>query len=298
MVRILNIDKPPGWTSFQVIRYLKRLLDEKKAGHLGTLDPLASGVLPVFLGKATKLIPFFNEGHKIYRANIRLGIRTDTYDTEGEILEKKDCRHLKSSTIEAELSSFLGKQNQKVPPFSAVKINGSRAYQLARKGKVVPVPSREVEFQELRIEMLELPNLEIQVRCSKGTYIRSLAQDLGEALKVGGCLSGLIRLECGPWFHLEQASSLESLANMDQENLPWVDPLVLLEDWFTLMVNDIQSLKVQQGQRIEVPPLSREKSLKSPMKTKTIDGQNNLVAVGMLIWDDIGCYFKPSRVLV
>ena len=119
MVRILNINKPLGWTSFQVIRYLKHLLGEKKAGHLGTLDPLARGVLPVFLGKATKLIPFFNEGHKTYRANIRLGIRTDTYDTEGEILEKKDCRHLKSSTIEAELSGFLGRQNQTVPPFSA-----------------------------------------------------------------------------------------------------------------------------------------------------------------------------------
>ena len=137
MLGILNIDKPKGWSSFDVIRFLKRLFNEKKAGHLGTLDPLASGVLPVFLGKGTRLIPYFNETDKIYRAHIHLGIRTDTFDAEGKILEEIKCPDFSKKELESALDSFRGRHLQSVPAFSAVKIEGKRAYHLAREGKVL-----------------------------------------------------------------------------------------------------------------------------------------------------------------
>ena len=124
MLGILNIDKPKGWSSFDVIRFLKRLFNEKKAGHLGTLDPLASGVLPVFLGKGTRLIPYFNETDKIYRAHIHLGIRTDTFDAEGKILEDNKCPEFSKQELESALDSFRGRHLQSVPAFSAVKIEG------------------------------------------------------------------------------------------------------------------------------------------------------------------------------
>ena len=140
MLGILNIDKPKGWSSFDVIRFLKRLFNEKKAGHLGTLDPLASGVLPIFLGKGTRLIPYFNETDKVYRALIDLGIRTDTFDAEGKILEDNKCPEFSKQELESALDSFRGRHLQSVPAFSAVKIEGKRAYQLAREGKVLKMP--------------------------------------------------------------------------------------------------------------------------------------------------------------
>ena len=217
MLGILNIDKPKGWSSFDVIRFLKRLFNEKKAGHLGTLDPLASGVLPVFLGKGTRLIPYFNETDKIYRAHIHLGIRTDTFDAEGKILEEKECPEFSKKELESALDSFRGRHLQSVPAFSAVKIEGKRAYHLARQGKVLKMPKREVEFLELELEEVQLPYLQLRIHCSKGTYIRSLAEDLGSKLKVGAHLSGLVRLQRGKHFLLENTRSPEALEKLDPE---------------------------------------------------------------------------------
>ena len=135
MLGILNIDKPKGWSSFDVIRFLKRLFNEKKVGHLGTLDPLANGVLPVFLGKGTRLIPYFNETDKIYRANIHLGIRTDTFDAEGKILEEIKCLEFSKKELESALDSFRGRHLQSVPAFSAVKIEGKGPINSPGKGR-------------------------------------------------------------------------------------------------------------------------------------------------------------------
>ena len=306
MVRILNVDKPIGWTSFDVIRFLKRFLNEKKAGHLGTLDPLASGVLPVFLGKGTRLIPFFNETDKIYRAKIHLGVRTDTYDAEGIILEKNQCPEFSHQDIETALSVFQGKHLQSVPIHSAVKIQGKRAYQLARKGESIDMPRREVEFLELVLESLELPWIEVRVHCSKGTYIRSLAEELGSKLGIGAHLSGLIRLQCGNHFRLDDACSPEYMKELEIDSIPWMDPVELLKDWILVQVDKLEIQKILQGRRFVLDRkisefqahLEKDVVSMSSTRAKAVNAENKLVAVGVIVWDNVDCYFQPSRVLV
>ena len=306
MVRILNIDKPKGWSSFDVIRFLKRLLNEKKAGHLGTLDPLASGVLPVFLGKGTRLIPFFNETDKVYRAHIHLGIRTDTFDSEGRILEEKECPEFPVKDLETALSFFQGRHLQRVPIYSAVKFEGKRAYQLAREGREIEMPKREVEFMELELESVKLPFLQIRVHCSKGTYIRSLAEELGAKLEVGAHLNGLERLQCGKHFCLEDAYRPETLEELEPESLPWLDPIDLLEDWITLDVDSPKIQEILQGRRIPLDQnlsqsltrLKENGSSKTSLKAKAVSSENKLIAVGHFVWENVNCHFQPSRVLV
>ena len=180
MLRILNIDKPRGWTSFDVIRWARRQFQEKKAGHLGTLDPLATGVLPVFLGKATKLISLFNEQDKVYRATVRFGIRTDTFDAEGQILAERDPSSVNETMVNEWLQRHLGWQDQQTPVHSAVKLQGTPAYRLARRGEAPELPMRRVFLEQLKLERFVSPEVEITVHCSKGTYIRSLAEQLGQ----------------------------------------------------------------------------------------------------------------------
>lgn len=306
MLGILNIDKPKGWSSFDVIRFLKRLFNEKKAGHLGTLDPLASGVLPVFLGKGTRLIPYFNETDKIYRAHIHLGIRTDTFDAEGKILEEKECPEFSKKELESALDSFRGRHLQSVPAFSAVKIEGKRAYHLARQGKVLKMPKREVEFLELELEEVQLPYLQLRIHCSKGTYIRSLAEDLGSKLKVGAHLSGLERLQCGKHFLLEDTCSPEALEKLDPESIPWIDPVNLLDDWKTLNVDDLMTRNIALGRKILLDPKRvtpdlherTDSNITKPVNVKAVSSTNKLVAIGHFLWEDMNCHFQPSRVLV
>ena len=150
-MKIISIDKPKGWTSFDVVSFLKKYFEEKKIGHLGTLDPIATGVLPIFLGKATRLIPYFNNVDKTYRAVCKLGECTDTYDAEGKITKTCHSSILNSSQVTNAFNSFLGEQKQHIPPFSAAKINGVPYYKLARKGLPVPKKSRSVIFHELKI---------------------------------------------------------------------------------------------------------------------------------------------------
>jgi len=306
MLGILNIDKPKGWSSFDVIRFLKRLFNEKKAGHLGTLDPLASGVLPVFLGKGTRLIPYFNETDKVYQARIQLGIRTDTFDAEGKILEEKECPEFSKKELESALDSFRGRHLQSVPPFSAVKIEGKRAYHLAREGKVFKMPRREVEFLELEQEEVQLPYLQLRIHCSKGTYIRSLAEDLGSKLKVGAHLRGLVRLQCGKHFLLEDTCSPETLEKLDAESIPWIDPVNLLDDWETLTVDELMTRDIALGRKIlldpkRVPsnlPEQTDSNITTPVNVKAVSSTNKLVAIGHFLWEDMNCHFQPSRVLV
>ena len=306
MLGILNIDKPKGWSSFDVIRFLKRLFNEKKAGHLGTLDPLASGVLPVFLGKGTRLIPYFNESDKIYRAHIHLGIRTDTFDAEGKILEEIKCLEFSKKELESALDCFRGPHLQSVPAFSAVKIEGKRAYHLARQGKVLKMPKREVEFLDLELEEVQLPYLQLRIHCSKGTYIRSLAEDLGSKLKIGAHLSGLARLQCGKHFHLENTCSPVTLEKLDAESIPWIDPINLLDDWETLKVDDLMTRDIALGRKIvlnqkRVPPNLTERinsNITTPVNVKAVSSTNKLVAIGHFLWEDMNCHFQPSRVLV
>lgn len=310
-MRIINIDKPKGWTSYDVVHLIKRHFNEKKVGHLGTLDPMATGVLPVFLGKATRLIPLFNESDKIYRAVCKFGESTDTYDTEGTVTNSSNIRFLNPLEITETVNSFHGKQIQQTPAFSASKVNGVPAYKLARQGLKVPDKTKSVIFHELVVESIELPFVQIWIRCSKGTYIRSLANDLGQLLKVGAHLTSLERLACGKWFHNDNSVTVEKLEMMDIENkVPWISPLEVLDHLYTVVANSRMVSLIKHGRTILITNLYNgndnvvkvEKTDfvkgKSPKQAKVTDACQNLVATGQIIWENGGSYFKPTKVFV
>ena len=190
---IIVIDKPAGWTSMDVCAKLRGAFHEKRVGHAGTLDPMATGVLPVFVGQATKAVPFAEDGRKEYVARLRLGVVTDTQDTEGRVLETASA-DVSEETLRAALTGFTGELDQVPPMYSAVKIKGQKLYELARKGVEVERKPRRVTISEL--ELLppdERGDWGLRVVCSKGTYIRTLCHDLGAFLGCGGCMSALRR---------------------------------------------------------------------------------------------------------
>jgi tRNA pseudouridine55 synthase len=206
---ILVVDKMPGVTSFQVVAHLKRVLREPTIGHGGTLDPGAAGVLPILIGEATKLMPYLMEQDKEYRAAIRLGITTDTQDLTGDVRATTAVPSLSRETIEQAARTLVGAIRQVPPMYSAVHYQGRRLYELARAGIEVERQAREVVVHEIIIEEMALPTIVIRVRCGKGTYIRTLAADLGAALGVGGAVGDLVRLRVGPF---TQAQSVPSVA--------------------------------------------------------------------------------------
>ena len=208
----LNILKPPGMSSHDVVGYVRRVLHTKKVGHAGTLDPAAAGVLPVAVGTATRLIEYLEITDKTYRAEIKLGIATDSGDDTGKILTcQSDWSDFDSSTLQEVLAKFTGKIQQTPPAHSAIKINGQKACDLLRAGKEVDVPSREVTIYRLDLLAHSHDMLLIDCDCSKGTYIRSLCQDIGEALGIPATMAFLLRRRVGD-FTAEAALTLEELA--------------------------------------------------------------------------------------
>ena len=208
----LNILKPPGMSSHDVVGYVRRVLHTKKVGHAGTLDPAATGVLPVAVGTATRLIEYLEITDKTYRAEIKLGIATDSGDDTGKILTSQlDWSDFDMSTLEQVLQKFTGKIQQTPPAHSAIKINGQKACDLLRAGKEVDVPSREVTIYRMDLLAHSHDMLLIDCDCSKGTYIRSLCQDIGEALGVPATMAFLLRRRVGD-FTAEAALTLEELA--------------------------------------------------------------------------------------
>jgi tRNA pseudouridine55 synthase len=206
---IIVIDKPSGCTSRDVVEEVRRALGVKKAGHTGTLDPLATGVLPVCLGEATKLVQFLALDDKEYRATLLLGVRTDTLDTEGCVVTRQEPR-VSREQVEAELLRLAGRRVQMPPLYSAVKFKGRPLYDWTRRGIAVEQTPREVEIYAVRVEAVRLPEVSFTVACSKGTYIRSLCAEVGEALGCGGCMSALRRTRSG-FFSLEMALAIGSL---------------------------------------------------------------------------------------
>ena len=310
-MKIISIDKPKGWTSFDVVSFLRKHLQEKKVGHLGTLDPIATGVLPVFFGKATRLIPYFNNVDKTYRAVCKLGVSTDTFDTEGRITKTCNSSRINSAKITNAFNSFLGEQKQYVPPFSAAKINGVPYYKLARRGLNVPKTERSVIFHELIIEKIELPYIKFFVRCSKGTYIRSLANDLGILLKVGAHLTALERIACGKLFNKKNSVSIDKIIDIKNHcKIPWISPLNLLKDIFTINANYEMLSNIKFGRRVELTHsnnfpeweiIKKDKVIKQKIdciQTKVLDINQNLIAIGNLLWENEDCYFQPSKVFI
>ncbi|MCX6003329.1 MAG: tRNA pseudouridine(55) synthase TruB [Chloroflexi bacterium] len=207
---ILNINKPMGKTSFGIVSMVKRLTGEKRVGHAGTLDPMATGVLPVCLGQATRLVEYLMDTTKTYRAEIELGVVTDTYDSEGKVIQRGDASVITKEQLETVLNSFRGVITQTPPMYSAVKYRGKPLYELARAGIKVERKSRTALIQSLELKDWQLPVATIEVVCGKGTYIRSLAYDLGQVLGCGANLKSLVRLRCGI-FDITNAVSLEHL---------------------------------------------------------------------------------------
>lgn len=208
---VINIYKNTGMTSFDVVAMVRRVAKMKKVGHTGTLDPAASGVLPVCLGKATKIIDYIMENKKVYRVCLKLGMVTDTYDLEGEVLREKDASHITKDEILNCINSFVGTIDQVPPMYSALKQNGVRLYELARQGIEVHREARKVTIYSIEnIKIESNDNIQMDVCCSKGTYIRSLCYDIGEKLNVGATMTALERIQNGP-FTKEEAINIEDL---------------------------------------------------------------------------------------
>lgn len=202
------LDKPVGITSHDVVSVVRRTLRQKKAGHTGTLDPFATGVLPVAIGEGTKAIPFLDEGVKEYRATLVLGSVTDTQDCTGTVIRQSEWQDVPMEQVVATIQSFVGRQSQLPPMYSAVKRNGVPLYKLARKGEEVERSAREIEIYSIAIDLVELPHVTFTVSCSRGTYVRTLASDIGEALGCGAHLTALRRTRSGP-FAIDHALSLD-----------------------------------------------------------------------------------------
>lgn len=212
---MIIIDKEEGFTSHDVVAKMRGICGQKKIGHTGTLDPMATGVLPVCLGKGTGVCSILSESDKIYQATMRLGIKTDTLDITGTILKEEEILCSEQEVKEV-IFSFIGKQEQIPPMYSALKIKGEKLCDLARKGVTVERKSRNIEIYDIKILQIKLPEVELQVSCSKGTYIRSLCDDIGEKLGCLGCLSRLRRIKAAG-FSIDQAITLSQLQQRKEE---------------------------------------------------------------------------------
>ncbi len=213
---IIVIDKPSGPTSFDVVRRVRALLKVKKAGHTGTLDPIATGVLPICIGETTKLASYVTDGEKEYACVIRLGAATDTQDAAGQVLSTHSIDHITAADIEAMLPRFRGEIDQLTPMYSARKVDGKRLYELARAGEIVERETKRITIDECRFDGYTAPDVKLFIRSSKGAYMRTVAHDLGAALGVGGHLQSLRRLRTGP-FSLEGSVGLDTLMKLSQD---------------------------------------------------------------------------------
>lgn len=239
---IIVVNKPKGITSRDVVNKVCKLLNTKKVGHTGTLDPIATGVLVLCLGKATKLVEVLTSNDKEYVATVKLGILTDTLDTDGTIIEKK-CVNLDKDKLENVLNSFIGTYNQEVPIYSAVKINGKKLYEYAREKKEVTIPKRMVEIK--KIKLIEFGNnyYKFKVTVSKGTYIRSLIKDINDKLGVIGVMSDLVRTKQGK-FSINNSYTLENMENNNYNVLTITD---VLKDENCVIISKTLFEKVKNG---------------------------------------------------
>jgi len=214
---ILLVDKPKGWTSHDVVNLVKCRFNAK-VGHCGTLDPAASGLLVLLIGKATKLSNKLSASDKVYEGTILFGVETDSQDMEGNVIAEKDTSLLTSEMIENTFASFSGEQKQIPPMFSAVKINGKKLYDLARAGKVVEREARDITIYEVEVNDINIPKADFRVKCSKGTFIRTLCSDIGQKLQCGAVLFDLKRTQSGE-FSLNDANIVDDIKEWTQDEL-------------------------------------------------------------------------------
>lgn len=271
---LLVVDKPPGKSSHDVVYTVRRLTGEKRAGHAGTLDPMATGVLIICVGQAVRVAEYLIDHAKTYRARVRLGVETDTYDATGQVVARREP-NVSLADIAASLDSFVGKSCQKPPAHSAIQRDGVRAYKLARRGIEVELEPREIEVYSIELREVQGDQVEFDIHCSKGTFIRSLAHDLGEKLGSGAHLSALVRLASGP-FTLEMSATLDVLqgaaarAELARYLLPMDRALAHLD---TLRLDQATVRGVRQGKFIPRPH-----DLTTPL-VRAYDERDRLVAI-------------------
>jgi tRNA pseudouridine55 synthase len=288
---VLNLNKPAGATSFSAVRHLRELTGAKRVGHAGTLDPLATGVLPILFESATRLAEFAHRLPKEYVADVHLGFTTETDDAEGEPEAVASPVHLSENEVAAALRGFVGRIQQEPPAYSAVKLEGERAYRRARRGDLERPPAREVEVSEA--ELLdytpgERPVARVRVVCGSGTYLRSLARDLGAALKVGGYLGNLERTAYGP-LRLQDSVEMDALDSREAVEAHLQPPELVLPEMEAVRLTLEQEAMVRQGRAVRVLPEPGA----GPLRAHNSEGR--LVALGHC--DPLRRTFVPEKVL-
>lgn len=290
---ILNINKATGMTSHDVVARIRKLLRQKRVGHAGTLDPTASGVLPICVGQGTRVAEYLSESGKAYQAEIVFGTVTDTYDSEGSVIRTTSTTDLTLPRIEAALISFLGPQMQKPPRYSAIKLQGQPAYKRVRAGEEITLAPRPINITRIEILSWLPPRLTLAIECSKGTYIRSLAYDLGEQLDCGAYLGTLIRTRSGP-FLLRESITLEQLAEaadtgtIEQHLFP---PDRVLQDYPALRLDEATTERVLHGNAFHY---DAQKGAAMPELARVYDQNGHFVAIAG--WDADTGMWQPKKV--
>jgi tRNA pseudouridine55 synthase len=244
-------DKPPGWTSRDAVDVVQRLVKPAKVGHGGTLDPLATGVLVIAIGAATRLISRVQAGRKIYRGRFRLGQTSDTDDVTGTILQESPWEHITEAALRETLARFVGRIDQVPPQFSAVHVQGKRAYELARAGTVAEIAAKPVEIDSIELEEFAPPEFALRVVCGSGTYLRSLGRDVGAQLGCGALMTALRREQVGP-FTLTGALNPDGLTRDDLQR-GWLPATTALADLASVTINAETERRCRQGQSWSIP---------------------------------------------
>lgn len=292
---LLVVDKPVGPTSHDVVSRVRRLMNTKKVGHAGTLDPDASGLLLVCVGRATRMLEYMTSDVKSYEGNVVFGVATDTDDAVGQVVAQSDATHLTIRDISTVARRFVGEIEQQVPRFSAVHIDGERAYALARRGQSFTPPTRTVRIHALQLFSFEYEHRIIRasfsVTCSKGTYIRSLCRDLGQALGVPAHMSSLRRTASGN-VNISSAVPLEILQGSSHPELYVQNPLVAFEDWPRVELTDSEFIRLSQGQRIAWTATTH------PLKSRLLAVYHDEIAAVVDLEKTDGLWMTPRKVFL
>lgn len=285
----LVFDKPAGWTSHDVVGKVRRVLGERRVGHAGTLDPAAVGVLPIAVGLATRTVEYLSDASKAYLADITFGVTTDSADIDGSVTAIAEAGDLTEAEISAALRAFEGDQLQVPPMHSAIRVDGERLYERARRGEEIEVAARPVTINEVRLVAWTPPTAQVFVSCSKGTYIRSIARDLGEVVGTGAYMSNLVRVRTGPFTLADsiQVDDLEALlANTPWERIAW-HPDAVMHDWPALLLDDDDGLRWRQGKTIAHSGIRRH--------VRAYDAAGHWLGVGQ--GDADGTLIRPTKVV-
>ena len=290
---VIVVDKEEGWTSHDVVSKMRRIANTKKIGHLGTLDPIATGVLPLVIGRATRLAQFYTRSDKIYEATIRFGFATDTYDRAGSPTSSVTEPAVVAEDLERLLDNFRGEIMQAPPPVSAKKVDGVRAYQLARRQMPVDLPPAPVHIYELTLLEVRGCEARLRARCSGGTYLRSIAHDLGQALGCGAHLRDLRRMASAE-YTLEQAHTIAQLQQLAGENRlsePLIPGARMLPDFPSVYVDAAIAGQIRQGRNFPVSPFRVQQGTRY---VKAVSGDGELIAIGEAVLPNL---YHPAVVL-